>query len=141
METNVKSPNPEIRARLQPIRDALLHLHKTLVDSERVNYEKTMGKIPSSNQFLKLLIEDPWFAWLHPLSQLIVSMDEVLDEKEPLTAAVADALVKQAGDLLVTSENGDGFSTHYFEALQNDPDVIFAHATAAKLLNPKKSSA
>ncbi|HVU08489.1 MAG TPA: hypothetical protein VHG89_08100 [Verrucomicrobiae bacterium] len=140
METNLKPQNSEVHERLQQVRDALLHLHKALVDSERENYEKTMGKIPSPNQFLKLLIEDPWFAWLHPLSQLVVSMDEALDEKEPLTAAVADALVKEAANLLVATENGDGFSTHYFDALQRDPDVIFAHASAAKLLNPKKAS-
>ena len=140
MPSPSKPENSEIRERLQKAREALLHLHKTLVDSEQVNYEKTFGKIPSPNQFLKLLIEDPWFAWLRPLSQLIVAMDEALDEKEPLTESIADALLKQAGDLLVASENGDGFSTHYFDALQRDPDVIFAHANVAKLLHPKKSS-
>jgi hypothetical protein len=141
MPMNLKSENKEIRERLQQVRNALLKLHKTLLDSERITYEKTLGKIESPNQFLNLVINDPWFAWLHPLSQLIVSMDEALDEKKPLTAAGVDSFVKQSGGLLVASETGEGFSRHYFDALQRDPDVVFAHADAAKLFNPKKSAA
>jgi hypothetical protein len=124
--------------RLQPLRNALLDLHKALVDSERVSYEQTIGTIPSPNHFLQLLTSDPWFAWLHPLSQLIVAMDEALDEKEPLTSAGVDALVNQTRLLLVASETGDGFPKHYFDALQRDPDVVLAHAVVAKLLGPKK---
>lgn len=119
--------------RLPELRDALLDLHKALVDSERVSYEKTIGAISSPNHFLQLLTGDPWFAWLHPISQLIVAMDEALDGKEPLTTAGADALVNQARRLLVASEDGEGFSRHYFDALQRDPDVVLAHAKAATL--------
>jgi hypothetical protein len=109
-----------------------------LVDSERVSYEQTIGAIPSPNHFLKLLTQDPWFAWLHPLSQLIVAMDVALDGKEALTVTAADALVKRARQLLVASEAGDGFSKHYYDALQRDPDVVLAHALAAKFFGPRK---
>jgi hypothetical protein len=129
---------PTVQQRLKQCREALLQLHKTLVDSERVTYEKTIGTIPSPNHFLKLLMEDPWFAWLHPLSQLVVAMDEALDEKEPLTAASVDALLQQARALLVVSEQGHGFSKHYHEALQRDPDVVLAHAEVTKLFGPRK---
>ncbi|HWH71955.1 MAG TPA: hypothetical protein VNT26_21510, partial [Candidatus Sulfotelmatobacter sp.] len=102
------------------------------------DYEKTMGKIHSPNHFLQLLTHDPWFAWLSPFSQLIVSMDETLDAKEPLTVASVDALVKQTYHLLVASENGVEFSRHYFEALQRDPDVILAHGEVARLRRSRK---
>jgi hypothetical protein len=124
--------------RLLELRDALLDLHKALVDSERVSYEKTIGAIQSPNHFLQLLTGDPWFAWLHPLSQLIVAMDEALDDKEVQSSAGVDALVNQTRLLLVASEDGDGFSKHYFDALQRDPDVVLAHATAAKLFKQPK---
>jgi len=123
--------------RLQQLRHALLNLHKALVDSERAHYEKTVGAVQSSNHFLQLLIRDPSFAWLHPLSQLIVAMDEALDEKEPLTVAGVDALVKQTRLLLLASESGAGFSKHYFDALQRDPDVVLAHAHVAKLFGSR----
>jgi hypothetical protein len=60
-------PEP-LAQRLDELRQRLLDLHKTLVDYERVTYEKTFGAIASQNEFLQLLIKDPWFAWLHPIS-------------------------------------------------------------------------
>ena len=132
---SVNQPDSEpagVRPPLQALRASLLSLHKTLVESERVEYEKTMGKIQSPNHFLQLLTNDPWFAWLSPLSQLIVSIDEVLDGKEPLTRKSVERFVKESARLLVASETGPGFSHHYFEALQRDPDVVLAHAEVVK---------
>src|SRR4051812_8341104 len=94
------------RKSLEEARNPLLALHKALVDSERIGYEKTIGTIPSPNQFLQLLISDPWFAWMQPLSQLIFSIDEMLEAEEPLTAAMVEAVLKQASALLVASESG-----------------------------------
>jgi hypothetical protein len=124
--------------RLQEVRNALLKLHKTLIESERVTYEKTVGTIPSPNHFLQLLTSDPWFAWLHPISQLIVAMDEAVDAKEPATDAEAEALVQQTRRLLVASEEGEGFGRHYFEALQRDPDVVLSHAEVARLFSARQ---
>lgn len=123
---------------LPDIRCALLDLHKTLVVSERVGYEQILGPIRSPNHFLQLLTGDPWFAWLHPLSQLIVAMDEVLDAREPLPSGTREGLLGQARHLLVPSEEGQGFSRHYFDALQRDPEVVLAHAKAVKLVNPHR---
>jgi hypothetical protein len=130
-----------VRHRLQELRNALLDLHKALVDSERVEYEKVVGAIQSPNHFLQLLTHDPWFAWLAPVSQLIVSMDEALDGKEPLTMAGVDAWASQAMNLMMPSEMGEGFSRHYFDALQRDPDVVLAHAQFAKLRGTGKPPA
>lgn len=126
------------RKKLEEIRHALLALHKALVDSERVGYEKTIGTIPSPNHFLKLLTSDPWFAWLQPISQLIVSMDEAMDAKEPLTTAMVDAFAKQTRFLLAPSETGEGFSHHYHDALQRDPNVILAHSEVVRLFGQAK---
>jgi hypothetical protein len=123
---------------MEKVRHELLALHKALVDSERIGYEQTMGAIRSPNHFLQLLTQDPWFAWLKPLSLLIVSMDEVLDAKEPPAAATIEALLRETEVLLAPSESGQGFSRHYFDALQRDPNVIFAHAEVTKLFGRRK---
>ena len=132
--------NP-LRERLEEVRQGLLTLHKTLVDSERITYEQTVGAIQSPNHFLQLLTRDPWFAWLQPLSQLIVSIDEILDAKEPLSAEVVEAQVKEASRLLAPSETGEGFSRHYFDAMQRDPDVVLAHRDVTRLFGRRKSRA
>jgi len=126
-----------LRKRLEKIRVGLLALHKALVDSERIGYEQTMGPIQSPNHFLQLLMKDPWFVWLQPLSQLIISMDEALDAKEPPADAEVEALLKEAWILHSPSESGEGFSRHYFNALQRDPNVILAHAEVTKLFGQR----
>lgn len=124
----------EPHPKLQGLREALLELHKALVDSERIGYEATVGPIASPHHFLRLLSGDPWFAWLQPLSRLIVTLDEVLDRRIPPTPGEAAHLLQQVRQMLVASEEGHGFPRSYFEALQRDPDVVFAHSRVALLL-------
>src|SRR5579863_8658336 len=97
------------REQLLALRQSILHLHKTLIDSERTVYEQTFGKVESQNQFLQLLIKDPWFVWLHPLSELVVAMDEALEGEIPLTAEQAKQFAGQTRALLKASEQGEGF--------------------------------
>ena len=112
-------------------------MHKVLLESERVSYEATFGKISSPYHFLQLLTGDPWFAWLSPMTKLIAAMDEMLDAKVPLTVAGVAALFDQSRTLLIATEAGAGFSRHYDEALQRTPDVVFAQAAVAKLIRGK----
>ena len=126
-------PNP-IQQRLTDLRNALLRLHKTLLDSERAYYERDVARIHSSSELLKLVLYDPWFAWLHELSELVVLIDETMDSKEPPDGIGADRLVTQARELIVPNENGQGFARRYFEAMQRDPDVVLAHGRTRKLL-------
>ena len=70
--SHMTSANEKDRQRLKLLRDTLTALHKTLIESERIVYER-LWQIESQNQFLQLLISDPWFAWLHPISELVVS--------------------------------------------------------------------
>jgi len=137
--TLLQTMTDPLRTQLDEVRRALLALHKTLVDSERITYEQTVGAIQSPSHFLKLLMGDPWFAWLQPVSQLIVALDESLDGKEALTPAAIEAAVNQARVLVAPSESGDGFSRHYFDALQRDPDVVIAHGELLKLLGRRKA--
>jgi hypothetical protein len=125
------------RQDLENLRQSILDLHKTLIDSERAAYEETFGPIESQNKFLQLLISDPWFAWLHPLSELVVVMDEAMDGDEPITADRVMRFREQTKALLKASEEGQGFERSYFEALQREPDVVMAHAEVAKRMNAK----
>jgi hypothetical protein len=122
-----------IRAQLTALRNGLLRLHKVALDSERAVYERDVERIRSSGHFLELVMHDPWFAWLHELSELIVLIDEALDAEEPVTEPDADRLRKQARSLLVPAEEGKGFARQYYQALQRDPGVVIAHGEMMKV--------
>jgi len=125
------------RRPLLELHDALLHLHKVLLDSERAVYEATVGPIHSPNHFFQLLTGDPWFAWLRPISQLIVAIDETLDAKEELTSVSVEAVMTQAVFLLIPAQSGDEFGARYVAALQRDPRVVMAHAQVAKRIGSR----
>src|SRR5437588_8455803 len=73
----------QARQKLAELRQTLLTLHKALLDSERTSYELVHGTIPSPGAFLQLLINDSWFAWLRPVTTLLVEIDEALAAKNP----------------------------------------------------------
>ena len=127
-----------IRKPLVELHGALLKLHKALLDSEKLVYEKDVGPIKSPNHFFQLLTTDPYFAWLRPISQLIVAIDETLDEKEPLANDSIDSLMQQAVFLLVPAQSTGEFAERYVAALQRDPRVILAHAQVAKRIGSGK---
>jgi len=124
------------RDNLKVLRVGLLRLHKTLLDLERRDYERARGRIGNSYEFLQLVLKDPWFDWLHRLSELIVQMDETLDPHAeiPATDADAKALIERAKVLLAPAETGSEFQKNYFLALQQSPDVVLLHSEVMKLL-------
>lgn len=119
---------------LTDLRNALLRLHKTLLDSERAIYERDIARIHTAGEFLGLVMDDPWFAYLRDLSRFVVQIDERLDEKDPATPSDASRYLDQARSLLKPAEHGEGFERRYFEALQRDPNVVLAHAATTRLI-------
>ena len=73
------------------------------------------------------------FAWLQPLSGLVVQIDELLAADAP-TVSDGDALLEQARMLLRPDENGEGFQRRYHRAIQDVPDVLIAHVALGKHL-------
>lgn len=130
-----KGSSRESVERLTDLRNGLLGLHKTLLDSERAIYERDIARISSAGELLQLVMYDPWFAWLHELSELVVWIDEALDAEIPPDGPEAERLITQARELVAPREDGTGFAKRYFDALQRDPDVVLAHAKMRKVLS------
>jgi len=126
------------RQQILTVRNALLALHKILLELERQRYERTNGRITDMFQLLNLTINDPAFAWLRPLSALIVQVDEKLDDKDnPMTSAQAEAMRKEIRELLSANQVGNDFQRNYHWALQESPDAVIAHGGIVKLLGAR----
>jgi hypothetical protein len=126
------------RQTLTDLRRALLHLHKTLLEWERAAYERVHGRV-SGHELLHATLNDPQFAWLRPVSELIVRIDERLDNDlpdEPARAAATDvsAIIAQARTLVVPDETGTRYAQRYHAALQEHPDAVFAHRGVTAVL-------
>jgi len=117
---------------LSELRSKLLHLHKTLLEMERADYERASGRL-TSGELLQLVINHAQFAWLRQISALVVQMDEMLDAKEPATLGDVKGLLAQAG-VLLTSSTDEVFREKYQAALQREPAVVVAHSELTKLL-------
>ena len=112
------------------IRTALVALHRALVEAERREHEKTLGRL-SGGEFLQALISDPVFSWLTPLTTLIVRLDELDAEDNP--EAERSASVTAARALLV--QEGSEFRQRCAELVQRSPDVAFAYAAARRAVS------
>jgi hypothetical protein len=132
-DASTSPASPDERKHLVSVRNTLLALHKVLLETERVRYERANGRITDMFQLLNLTIHDPAFAWLRPLSALIVEVDERLDDKEkPLTSAEAAAFRKEIRTLLTPKQVGTDFQRNYHWALQESPDAVIGHSAAIK---------
>lgn len=132
--TSVNSSLDASFQRLRELRSLLLRLHRALLHSERAVYEQFHGRIPSSGEFFRLVIEHEWFSWLRPMSQFIVEIDDVLNAKEPMTLGQAETLLEKARMLLQPSVDGTRQEKRYYRAIQRDPEIALMHAEATKLL-------
>jgi catechol 2,3-dioxygenase len=128
----------ETRRTLRDMRGRLLNLHKVLLEDTKVAYELDRGRIGSSGSLLQLVINDPWFAWLHPLSELVVRIDQTIEPGSPAAESDASALLDQVERLLTPAEHGEPFARRYFEALQRQPAVVLAHADVRRAMKALK---
>jgi len=128
--------NDADRSLLRELRTALLHLHKSLIDWQRAEYELDHGPM-AATQLLTVIFNDNVFAWLRPMSGLIVAIDEALAAKPPESPSVGP-LIAKARDL-ASPAAGTAYSERYQAALQEVPDAVLAHrdlVTILKLRNP-----
>jgi hypothetical protein len=122
------------RQLLVDLRRALLHLHKTLLEWERTAYERLHGRA-SPAELLEAIVTDPQFAWLRPVSELIVRIDEGL-EIDALEGPEIDVdwIVAQTRTYISPNENGTPYAQRYHAALQDHPDAVFAHRAVTNIL-------
>ncbi len=112
--------------RLRIVRDRLLDLHKVLLDAERARYEHHHGRVPSSGQWLQLVLGHEQFAWLRPFSGLIVRIDEWLASDE-MAPDEGEALWFEADRLTTLTDTFDASPAGQYRGLI---DAAPAAATA-----------
>jgi hypothetical protein len=122
------------QTRMQELRTQLIRLHKILLDSERIMYEKKHGTIPTTGQLLHLVMFDPWFDWLHRISEIVVQIDELMEDKDA-SLDEAYTLIGETRNLFQAGGGDVGeFMERYRAVLQREPAAVLGHAEVQKLL-------
>lgn len=127
-------PDP-VRDHLAEVRRALMRLHKALIDSEKPRYEQRRGASVSNTELLGALLEDEFFQWMRPFSQLMATMDEALFGDEPVTLEGARGYALRAQSLVEAVDAPPDDQPPYERARNRDPAVLFAHAELTRRLS------
>jgi hypothetical protein len=120
------------KSELLEVAEALREVHRTLVGVARAAYEKESGPAGGPGQMLRLLTEHPSFAWLHPMSELIVDLDSLLAQ-ELLPLGTVAAVRKEVNHLTQASDSP--FWQKYGPLLQSEPPVVMSHGRLRRALN------
>jgi hypothetical protein len=120
---------------LRALRLPLLALHKAVLGTERRSVERIHGEL-SGAQFLQIVSDPLRYGWLQPFSGLILAIDDTLDVKDDDENEIAtpEELLDRARELLLPPKADTPFGRRYVTLLQQDPDLVLAHAGVAKLL-------
>lgn len=111
----------------------MLKLHKTLLDHERRIYEGMNGPL-NAGQFLKVLLEDPDFAWLRKFSTLIVEIDEMFAQKDGYTEETVKQHLSALRSLISMENEDEIFRAKYQAGLQQDLEAAAQQGDLRALL-------
>jgi hypothetical protein len=131
MHTPDDPARAELRAALREMSKQLMPLHRALIEAARAEYTAGVKVVAGPGHLLQLLNEDPFFAWLKPLTSLIVDIDEMTrtDFEERDAHAIGERVERLFG-----ANAEPAFAAHYVPMLQRDVDVAIAHAAVRQAL-------
>jgi hypothetical protein len=118
MHTPDTPERARLRDGLREISRTLLPLHRRLIESAKSDYAFAYDANASPAKLIELLQTDPFFAWLKPLTAVIVDIDEMA--RTDFEPADADAIITRIESLLAEQR--------YIEMLQNDVEIASDHA-------------
>jgi len=128
MHTPDSPERAALRRALRDVSKTLLPLHRALIDAAKDDYAFAVAPVKPS-QLLQLLTDDPFFAWLKPLTALIVDIDEMArtDFEAPDIAGIAERV-----DRLFGTKADEAFAAQYIPMLQRSVDIAIGHAALRK---------
>jgi hypothetical protein len=123
----------ELKDQLGQISSAMARIHKTIMENEMELRETKSTKPLGPNERLQVLLNDPDFAWLRVLSQLMSTVDEVYFQKEPILVEQVDRLKKSVSELLIQPSEAP-FSKKYRSLIPVVPDLMVHHGLLKQAL-------
>lgn len=121
------------RKRLDRIAEALRTVHRLLIEATKHEYERTHGPVKGPYALFALAAQDPAFAWLQPMTRLIVDAEDFIDGKER-PAADADVIAIRDRAQAMIHDTKQPFGVRYLDLVHTSPDVAAEHGRLQTLL-------
>lgn len=116
------------------IRHALLDLHKSMIDAQRIIYERDHGRVETPAQFLGLVLEHPEFEWIRELSALMALLDEWREDAREVESVGLDDIVGALRALIQRDSTNVRFTDRYWRMLDSTPEVLVGHVKLWRML-------
>lgn len=120
---------------IRSICDALRALHRTLLEVERREYERSFGRTASDFYLLQLVAQDPQFAWLRALAPIMLGVDAMVARGE-LSTTEMRLLETRIRALTLADDPMTSFQHRYQRILRQHLATIVAHGELMRLLPP-----
>jgi hypothetical protein len=113
----------QLKIQLDQLSSKLLKLHKALLEFQKIRYERYTGQTLNPYEALGAALNDPGFAWLKPISQMIVEIDLASTPPKIITSDTPvfhpDKIKK------FWSDPPQDFHDQLIAAIQENPDISF----------------
>ena len=120
------------RSGLRDLWKQLLPLHRALIDAAKTEYTASIAPVGGPTHLLQLINDDPFFAWLKPLTAVIVEIDEM--SRTDFDNAQLEALLGRVRGIFGAGAESP-FGSRYLPLLQRDVDAAIAHAAIRQILS------
>ena len=129
----------ESRTQLRRLSRELREVHRGLMEVSRDAHEAENGPVCGRAELLDLLLQDERFAWLGPLSRLIVEVDELVARDPVATEAETAAMGARVQAFVSSSDDPDAFGSRYVDLLVSEPRVAMVHVGLRAVLDRYRS--
>lgn len=136
MHTPDDPARAETRATLRAMWKQLLPLHRALIDDASAQYRANGGIVNGPTHLLQLLQEDDFFAWLRPMTTLIVDLDSMA--RTDFTPEDVTAMIQRV-ESFFGAEADAAFAERYVPVMQREFDVTVAHASVRQAIGKLKN--
>jgi hypothetical protein len=123
-----------MKATLGARREALVELHKAILDAQKIAYEREHGRVQSRGELLQLVVRDPQFAWIRALSALIAELDEWAESEHESREKEIAAVVLALRTLIQPDGTNAEFTTRYWPLVEAAPEALVAHVRLWRLI-------
>ena len=132
MHTPDDEARAALRSNLRELSGILIPLHRALIEAARSEYAFAYEPIDQPTHLLRLLNEHPFFAWLRPLTTLIVDIDEMT--RQDFEPSGFDGVLDRVERMFGADADRE-FTSRYLPLLQQSVELAIAHAALKKFVD------